>query len=652
MSGIDCEIGAPGEPQSAWRTIMLVVMALLGAAVLVALILTLASANRQRDEALSLQSHSYEVMILARTLSSTIARSEASLGRYVISGDKQLGRLYAEDWQLAGQQITRLDQVTADNKDQHRRVERLRRAYGERGDELSLTALSTNYGKNSMALARYYQARKAPALAEINDLLDELIRRERDLLDARTGTALRSVERTNRLAAVLAMFGMLIVLGAIALGWLTVQALGERASARAEAEAARERSAALESAVEQATAELRVQEGKLRQVQKMEAVGQLTGGIAHDFNNMLAVVVGGLELAKRSLVRDPASTGRHIDNAMEGANRAAALTRRLLAFSREESLRVEPIAAGALIVGMADLLDRTLGDAITVVTRDTAAAADGGGWLTRCDRHQLENVVLNLAVNARDAMNGRGKLTILTAGTALEEHAVGRCAAGDYVTIAVTDTGQGMTPDVMERAFEPFFTTKPIGQGTGLGLSQIFAFVRQANGEIGLQSRPGKGTTVTLYLPRHVTETAAAAAPLVAAPEPEATTGLDILVVEDDPRVLTATIGALQDLGHRPVACSDPLTAPALLAEAERIDLIVSDVLMPGQTGPEMIAAIGATYPQIAVLFVTGYAGEAGGEAEFGGHHVLRKPFTINALERAVSDAMAAARSPESIAAE
>jgi CheY-like chemotaxis protein len=204
----------------------------------------------------------------------------------------------------------------------------------------------------------------------------------------------------------------------------------------------------------------------------------------------------------------------------------------------------------------------------------------------------------------------------------------------------------------MERAFEPFFTTKPIGQGTGLGLSQIFAFVRQANGEIGLQSRPSKGTTVTLYLPRHVTEAAAAPAPLVTAPEPEATAGLDILVVEDDPRVLTATIGALQDLGHRPLACSDPLAAPALLAGAERMDLIVSDVLMPGQTGPEMIAAIGATYPQIAVLFVTGYAGEAGGEAEFGGHHVLRKPFTINALERAVSDAMAAARSPESIAAE
>ncbi|MFC3581738.1 ATP-binding protein [Sphingomonas hylomeconis] len=638
MSGLDGESAAPGEPQSAWRTIMLVVMAVLGAAVLVALILTLASANRERDRALSLQSHSYEVMILARTLSSTIARSEASLGRYVISTDKQLGRLYVDEWKLAGTQITRLDQVTDDDYGQTSRIAALGKAYDERGAELALVALSTNYGKNNQALSRYYAARQSDALFRINTLLDNVIAQERELLAKRTAVAMRSIDRANRLAAILAVFGMAIVLGAIVLGWLTLSALGEKAVARAEAETARERAHELQVAVEAATSELSKQESKLRQVQKMEAVGQLTGGIAHDFNNMLAVVVGGLELARRSIAKDPDATGRHIDNAMEGANRATALTRQLLAFSREEPLRVEPIAPGALVAGMSDLLDRTLGDAITVSARDQC-----GGWLTCADRHQLENVILNLAVNARDAMGGRGKLSIVTATTRLAEHAIGRCPAGQYVTIAVTDTGHGMTPDVMERVFEPFFTTKPIGQGTGLGLSQIFAFVAQARGEIGLTSTPGKGTTVTLYLPRHIPETVAKPEPQVEPVHAQPSAALNILVVEDDPRVLTATMGALEDLGHHTIACTDPLAAPAMLEQTPQIDMIVSDVLMPGQTGPEMIAGLAPAYPHIAVLFVTGYAGETS-EAQFGGHHVLRKPFTILQLERAIGAAMAAAR--------
>ncbi|MEN2785670.1 ATP-binding protein [Sphingomonas qilianensis] len=646
MNGIEGESAATGGPRAAWRTIMLVVMAVLGAATLVALILTLTSANRQRDHALRLQSHSYEVMILARTLSGTIARSEASLGRYVISGDKQLGRLYADGWRSAGRQIVRLDQVTSDNAGQHRRVDALRRGYDERGAELALIALSTNYAKNDQALARYYQARQSVSLARIDRLLDAVIDAERRLLQARTAIAMATIERANRLAAVLATFGVLIVLGAIVLGWLTLQALGDKASARAEAESERERAHELQVAVEEATSELSRQESKLRQVQKMEAVGQLTGGIAHDFNNMLAVVLGGLELARRSLSKDPKSTHRHIDNAMEGANRAAALTRRLLAFSREEALHVEPLAAGALVAGMSDLLDRTLGDAITVSAQDLC-----GDWMTCADRHQLENVILNLAVNARDAMHGRGTLTIVTAATQLAEQAVGRCAAGDYVTIAVSDTGHGMTPEVMERVFEPFFTTKPIGQGTGLGLSQIFAFIRQAEGEIHLASTPGEGTTVTLYLPRYVAVGLAVPERVSDAAPMQIGTTLDILVVEDDPRVLTATIGALEDLGHRPIACADPLAAPALLAQTPQIDLIVSDVLMPGQTGPEMIAALAPAYRHIAVLFVTGFAGDTS-EAQFGGHHVLRKPFTIARLEQALAEAMAERPAAPSIAAE
>jgi signal transduction histidine kinase/ActR/RegA family two-component response regulator len=528
-------------------------------------------------------------------------------------------------------------------------VDTLRAAYGVRGEELARIALNTNYRKNDQALSLYYQASDAPSLGRIQRITDSFIAAERAQLSMRTNAAMASVAWSNRAAATFAGVGVLLVLGAIGLGWLTVRALGDRAIAAAEAATERLRAEELEAAVASAVAERFVAEEKLRQMQKLEAVGQLTGGIAHDFNNMLAVVLGGIELARRRALErgGHGEVVRHLDSAAEGANRASALTRRLLAFARSEPLAPQAAEPSQLITGMSDLLDRTLGDTIRVITRD-----EGKGWAIWVDRHGLENALLNLAVNARDAMDGRGTLTIATGGATLAAEEVGHCAEGDYATIAVADTGCGMPGEVLERVFEPFFTTKPVGKGTGLGLSQIFGFVRQSGGEIAIVSTPGRGTTVTLYLPRHLGEAPAQHARLAAVEPATAASGLDILVVEDDPRVLSATMEVLAELGHRPIACNDPLRAGEVAATIAPPDLIISDVLMPGKTGPEVVAELMPLLPYTAVLFVTGYAGEAADHAEFGGHAVLRKPYTVAALAAAIDEAMTRKLPPELVAAE
>ncbi len=286
----------------------------------------------------------------------------------------------------------------------------------------------------------------------------------------------------------------------------------------------------------------------------MEAVGQLTGGIAHDFNNMLAVVVGGLELAQRWLPDTPEKAERHLANALDGANRAADLTRRLLTFARSEPARPEMTVINECIASFAELIERTIGDRIAL-TLDLQAE----GLACRIDRQQFENALLNLAVNARDAMDGHGSLTIRTVDDGEQKAAA--------LAVQVIDTGCGMTPDVLNRVFDPFYTTKPAGQGTGLGMSQVFAFCRQSGGEVQISSTEGEGTSVAMLLPvatqpvGHVVETATSAVPGVAVPAE----ALNILVVEDDERVLAATVDAVSELGHMVVACGNPLDAEALV---------------------------------------------------------------------------------------
>jgi signal transduction histidine kinase len=630
---MDGEIEIEGRPR--WRLMLGILLALAGAATIVALVLMLGAATKDRDTALDSRRESYEAMILARSLDASVGQAEAFLGRFVISGDKDLGRQYLDDWRRAGTQLDALDKMIEDPKTQGL-IGQLRTAYDVRGKELSAIALRTNYGQNPGALWKYYQAGKSPSLGEIDRLLEAVIASERDTLARRGLVADASIKRSNNLGLVVSAFGLLLVIGAVILGWAAVLAWRQRRKEEV-------RNADLELAVTERTAELRAEmlfreetEAKLRQAQKMEAIGQLTGGIAHDFNNMLAVVMGGIELAQRRLASGGAKVGKHLDQAMEGANRAAALTKRLLAFARSEPLMPSAVDPDALLNGMSDLIERTIGDTITVDLN-----VDENIWPVFVDPYQLENAVLNLAVNARDAMPDGGTLRIVTTNIVLTDGEIEGVNGGEHICLSVSDTGTGMTRDVLERAFEPFFTTKPTGKGTGLGLSQIFGFVRQSRGAVVVDSDVGSGTTVSIYLPRSATNPSAEPEMPHAISTLPRRRGTTVLVVEDDPRVLAATGDALEELGLRTVRCLHPGDARRLLRENPEIGLIVSDVLMPGMTGPELVASIRNDYPGLPVLFVTGYAGDIDTAAAFGGHMVLRKPFTLASLGRAVGTLLA-----------
>ena len=326
-------------------------------------------------------------------------------------------------------------------------------------------------------------------------------------------------------------------------------------------------------------------EEQLRQVQKMEAVGQLTGGIAHDFNNMLAVIMGGLSLLQRKLARGETDVERFVDAAIDGAQRAATLTQRLLAFSRQQPLSPEPLIINKLVAGMSELLDRTLGEQVKV---ETVLAA--GLWQVKADPAQLENAILNLAVNARDAMPGGGRLTIETLNAFVDDAYAQEYAieAGQYVLIAVADTGAGMTPEVIAKAFDPFFTTKGAGKGTGLGLSQVYGFVRQSGGHVKIYSELGVGTSVKIYLPRLYGEAAATEQAKRLATIHRGLRSEVVLVVEDDERVRALSVEALKELGYGVVEAAGPAQALRLLDEGREATLLFTDVVMPDMSGREL----------------------------------------------------------------
>jgi PAS domain S-box-containing protein len=375
-------------------------------------------------------------------------------------------------------------------------------------------------------------------------------------------------------------------------------------------------------------------EAALRQSQKMEAVGQLTGGLAHDFNNLLAGISGSLELMQVRMRQGRLSDlDRYLSAAQGASKRAAALTHRLLAFSRRQTLSPRPTDVNRLAQGMEELIQRTVGPMITV-----EVVGSSGAWPALVDPPQLENALLNLCINARDAMPEGGRITIETANKWLDARAAQQHAIpeGQYLSLCVSDTGTGMTPEVIARALEPFFTTKPIGEGTGLGLSMIYGFAQQSGGQVRIYSEMGQGSTVCIYLPRHYGEVDSDPGAQAAATLERAEHDKTVLVVDDEPTVRMLVLDILQDLGYATLEAGDSATGLKILQSGARIDLLVSDVGLPGgMNGRQMADAARTVRPGLKVLFITGYAENAilGNGVLAPGMAVVTKPFSLEAME-------------------
>nr|WP_315053774.1 PAS domain S-box protein [uncultured Brevundimonas sp.] len=389
--------------------------------------------------------------------------------------------------------------------------------------------------------------------------------------------------------------------------------------------AEKERAEALEKAEEQ-----------LRQAQKMEAVGQLTGGLAHDFNNMLTGIIGGLEIIRSRIAAGRlGEIDRFMDAALQSAQRAAGLTHRLLAFSRQQPLDPKPVDVAALVDSMTDLLTRTLGEQVRLSVRGSEDL-----WPAVSDVNQLESAILNLAINARDAMPEGGELHIEAGNVSLDAAGAARhpdATSGDYVAISVSDTGAGMPADVLAKAFDPFFTTKPIGQGTGLGLSMIYGFVRQTGGHALIESVEGKGTTIRMYLPRATGEVHANVGTLIEARPGD---GETILVVEDEDSVRALIVELLSEFGYNALQSAGGEQALIHLRSARVIDLLITDVGLPGMNGRQLAEAARGLRPNLPVLFVTGYAANATVRTSFldPGMDMISKPFALTDLASKVGE--------------
>ena len=603
--------------------VLLIGFVVLAIAVLGALWLT-----ARQDEAFAKVSHTLQVQNTLAGVITQLQEAESGQRGYLLTGREEYLAPYHSGLSGVDRELGALQTLIADNPDQLAHVEALRRAVKARAALLSENLDDYSAGR---PLRHERLAQGKAYMDEVRRAVAAMTAEEEHLLGERTQAASR---QTGLVTLVLAISGLTtLLLGAFAF----LDGRRRLAAAVTARDALAETNAHLEAeAASRAQAEAQV-----RQMQKMEAVGQLTGGIAHDFNNMLAIVLGSLDLAKRRLNGDLRRAETCIDNAIEGAQRAAQLTGRLLAFSRQQPLAPRSLDVNKLVGGMAEMLRRTIGDQLRVET-----VLAGGLWRAFADPGQLENAILNLCVNARDAMPEGGRLTVETSNGHLDDAyaaAHSEVQAGQYVMVSVSDTGTGMPPEVVERAFDPFYTTKGMAKGTGLGLSQVHGFVKQSGGHVKIYSEPGVGTTVKIYLPRHFGGEDAVDTEAMNAPDtPRGSPEEIVLVVEDDDSVRHLSVDALRELGYTVVQAADAVQALAVLTLQPRVDLLFTDIVMPDMNGRRLAELALEARPGLKVLYTTGYTrnaivhnGMLDPDVAF-----LAKPFTVDQLATKVRQVM------------
>jgi signal transduction histidine kinase len=552
---------------------------------------------------------------------SVVQSAETGQRGYLLTGREEYLAPYNRALQELPLALERMAELVRDDPPERDSLAQLQRLVSDKLAELRSTVEQRKAGHAEAALAIVESDQGLKLMQDIQRLIvamqaeEDRVLAERQSAEARSGMALQ--------VGVATAFLTICILG-ILVARYTRRSLVEITAARDQLMATNQ------ALVDQINRREHV-ETQLRQAQKMQALGQLTGGIAHDFNNMLGVITGAHDLIRRRIKRGDFSIGQFVDAAANATERSAILTRRLLAFARQQPLAPQPIDANRMIVGMSDLLQSTLGEQIRI---ETVAAA--GLWTVNADPQQLESAILNVAINARDAMPEGGKLTIETANTYLDEayclqHP--EAEPGQYAMIAITDTGVGRPPDVVGRVFDPFFTTKPAGRGTGLGLSQVYGFVKQSHGHIKIYSEVDSGTTVKIYLPRLLSKAKEFQRP---APDTMRTgnRGEIILVVEDDSLMRRLTSEALQELGYTVLDSENASNALQILDRVSEVKLLFTDVVMPDINGKKLADEALRRRPGLKVLFTTGHTTNAvvhGGVLDAGVNLII-KPFTLNQL--------------------
>lgn len=599
-------------------------------AALLLLVITVAAALWQAERGLGLNAdvrQSLEQRASLRLFLRGVQDAETGQRGYLLTGDERYLEPYVAALDDIERQLRAIEGFARDDAARIAEARRLRELTSTKLEELHNTIELRRSGRGNVAMEIVRSDRGKAVMDELRALINAADAREQQGVIE----SMAAVDRgANRLRLVVLLAGGLLIGIGVLLVATVRNAMAELRASRDEARTAHERILQEMGAREQA-------EAKVRQMQKMEAIGHLTGGVAHDFNNMLAVIMSALQLAQRRLARGETDITRFIDAAMDGARRGATLTSRLLAFARRQPLQPQVLEIGRVVNGMSDMLHRSLGGDIELEVVDGA-----GLWRTRADQSELENAILNICVNARDAMPDGGKLTIEVGNIFLDEAyaaANTEVASGQYVMIAITDNGVGMTPEVKARVFEPFFTTKEVGKGTGLGLAHVHGFLKQSGGHVSIYSEVGVGTTVKLYLPRTQSEEQAAPPPPVS--DLEQLTGdasTIILVVEDEERVRDLSVAALRDLGYTVVHASNGEEALRKLENKPAVTLLFTDIVMPGMSGRKLADEAKARFPELKVLYTTGYTQNAivhNGTVDADAR-LLQKPYTIDDLARKV----------------